>query len=103
MKMYLLAAQEQSIVPTLVMFGGIFLVMYFFMIRPQQKKQKEARKFRDNLKEGDNVITIGGVHGKVSDVSDTSVVVIVESGAKLRFEKSAIAQKADGRLANQVK
>jgi preprotein translocase subunit YajC len=103
MKMYLLAAQEQSIVPTLVMFGGIFLVMYFFMIRPQQKKQKEARKFRDNLKEGDNVITIGGVHGKVSDVSDTSVVVIVESGAKLRFEKSAIAQNADGQLANQVK
>jgi preprotein translocase subunit YajC len=103
MKMYLLAAQEQSIVPTLVMFGGIFLVMYFFMIRPQQKKQKEARKFRDNLKEGDNVITIGGVHGKVSDVSDTSVVVIVESGAKLRFEKSAIAQNADGQLANQAK
>ena len=44
MKMYLLAAQEQSIVPTLVMFGGIFLVMYFFMIRPQQKKQKEMKK-----------------------------------------------------------
>ena len=103
MKMYLLAAQEQSIVPTLVMFGGIFLVMYFFMIRPQQKKQKEARKFRDNIKEGDNVITIGGVNGKVYDVSDTSVVVIVESGAKLRFEKSAIAQNADGQLANQVK
>ena len=103
MKMYLLAAQEQSIVPTLVMFGGIFLVMYFFMIRPQQKKQKEARKFRDNLKEGDNVITIGGVHGKVSDVSESSVVVIVESGAKLRFEKSAIAQNADGQLANQAK
>ncbi|MFZ9846840.1 MAG: preprotein translocase subunit YajC [Flavobacteriales bacterium] len=103
MKMYLLAAQEQSIVPTLVMFGGIFLVMYFFMIRPQQKKQKEARKFRDNLKEGDNVITIGGVHGKVSEVSDSSVVVIVESGAKLRFEKSAIAQNADGQLANQAK
>jgi preprotein translocase subunit YajC len=103
MKMYLLAAQEQSIVPTLVMFGGIFVVMYFFMIRPQQKKQKEARKFRDNLKEGDNVITIGGVHGKVSDVSDSSVVVIVESGAKLRFEKSAVAQNADGQLANQAK
>ncbi len=103
MKMYLLAAQEQSIVPTLVMFGGIFLVMYFFMIRPQQKKQKEAKKFRENLKEGDNVITIGGVHGKVSDVNDSTVVVIVESGAKLRFEKSAIAQNADGQLANQAK
>ena len=87
----------------IILFGGIFVVFYFFMIRPQQKKQKEARKFRDNLKEGDNVITIGGVHGKVSDVSDTSVVVIVESGAKLRFEKSAIAQNADGQLANQVK
>lgn len=104
MKMYLLqAAKEQSIVPTLVMFGGIFLVMYFFMIRPQQKKQKEAKKFRENLKEGDNVITIGGVHGKVSDVSESSVVVIVESGAKLRFEKSAIAQNADSQLANQPK
>ena len=89
----------QSIIMIVVM----LVIFYFFMIRPQQKKQKEARKFRDNLKEGDNVITIGGVHGKVSDVSDTSVVVIVESGAKLRFEKSAIAQNADGQLANQAK
>jgi preprotein translocase subunit YajC len=103
MKMYLLAAPAGGFNMNWIIIPAMFVVMYFFMIRPQQKKQKEARKFRESLKEGDNVITIGGVHGKVSDVSESSVVVIVESGAKLRFEKSAIAQNADGQLANQAK
>jgi preprotein translocase subunit YajC len=104
MKMYLLQAPAAGgFNMNWIIIPAMFVVMYFFMIRPQQKKQKEARKFREGLKEGDNVITIGGVHGKVSDVSESSVVVIVESGAKLRFEKSAIAQNADGQLANQAK
>ncbi|HRO76585.1 MAG TPA: preprotein translocase subunit YajC [Crocinitomicaceae bacterium] len=75
----------------------IFVVFYFFMIRPQQKKQKEQRKFRDNLKPGDRVITIGGVQGKVLEVSDTTVLVSSE-GTKLRFSKSAIQQSAEEQL-----
>jgi len=104
MKMYLLQATGGGMGwQNIVFLVGMIAVFYFFMIRPQQKKAKEAKKFRESLKEGDNVITIGGVHGKVSEVSDSTIVVIVESGAKLRFEKSAIAQNADAQLANQPK
>lgn len=72
---------------------GMFAVMYFFFIRPQQKKAKEARKFRESLAKGDSVVTIGGVHGKVVEISDTTVLISVEQG-KLRIEKSAINSQA---------
>lgn len=83
-------------ISTLIMFGAIFVVFYFFMIRPQQKKQKELRSFRDNVAKGDRIVTIGGIHGKVESVKDTSVVVTVEGGTKLRIEKSAIASEFTG-------
>lgn len=75
----------------LLMMGLIFVVMFFFMIQPQRKKQKELKKFRENLKQGDKVITIGGVHGKILEVTDTTVLVNSE-GTKIRFERSAISQ-----------
>lgn len=68
---------------------GMFAVMYFFFIRPQQKKAKEAKKFREALAKGDSIVTIGGIHGKVVEIADTTVVISVEQG-KLRIEKSAI-------------
>ncbi|MEZ4807908.1 MAG: preprotein translocase subunit YajC [Flavobacteriales bacterium] len=73
------------------MMGALMLVFYFFMIRPQQKKAKDARKFRESLQKGSKVVTIGGLHGKVSEVADTTVVLEVDGSVKLRFEKSAIA------------
>lgn len=74
----------------LLMFGLIFVVMYLFMIRPQVKKQKKERKFREELKKGDDIITIGGIHGKIVEMKDSSVTI--ESYAvKLKVEKSAIA------------
>ncbi|MFM7022162.1 MAG: preprotein translocase subunit YajC [Flavobacteriales bacterium] len=104
MKMYLLQAQEGgSPLMTIVMFGGIFLVMYFFMIRPQQKKQKELKKFRENIKEGDQIITIGGAYGTVAKVDGNTIIVTVESGAKIKFEKSAVSMGADSQMANQPK
>lgn len=74
----------------LLMFAAIFAVFYFFMIRPQAKKQKEEKKFRDNVKSGDKVITIGGIHGKIASVNDTNVILEVESGQKIKVEKSAL-------------
>jgi preprotein translocase subunit YajC len=68
----------------------MLVVFYFFMIRPQQKKQKELREFRSNLSQGQKVVTIGGIHGKILEITDTTVLVSSE-GTKLRFEKSAIA------------
>ena len=69
---------------------GMFIIMYFFMIRPQQKRQKEAKEFRDAIRKGDKVVTIGGVNGKILSISDLTVVLEVESG-KIRVSKSALS------------
>ena len=74
----------------LIMMAAIFVVMYFLMIRPQKKRQKELKEYRDNLKKGDKVITTGGMYGKVSEVKDDRIVLEVAEGVKLEFDKSAI-------------
>jgi len=80
---------------SLILFGGIIVVFYFFMIRPQQKKSKDQKLFRDSVKKGDAVVTIGGLHGKVASVeSDDTIWIEVDRGFKLRFEKSAISMDA---------
>ena len=76
---------------TIIMMVLLFVVFYFFMIRPQQKKAKDARKFRENLEKGTRIVTIGGMHGKVVEVNDKTVLIEVTDGVKLRFEKSAVA------------
>ena len=82
---------------SLLMLGLMVLIFYFFMIRPQMKKQKELKNFRENLKAGDKVVTIGGIHGKILEVSDTTVLIQAE-GTKLRFDKSAIAQSSEDHI-----
>ena len=79
-----------SVVEQLLFFGLIFAIMYFFMIRPQIKKQKRENKFRSELKKGDKVITVGGIHGRIINVKD-SFVVIENDGVKLKVERSAIS------------
>jgi len=74
------------------MMGLIFVVMYFFMIRPQQKKQKELAKFRSSLEKGDKVVTLGGIYGVVVEVKEQYVLVEVDSNVKLRIDKSAIVK-----------
>lgn len=73
-----------------ILFLGMFIIMYFFMIRPQMKRQREAKEFREAISKGDTVVTIGGVHGKIISISDLTVVLEVESG-KIRVSKSAIS------------
>ena len=73
-----------------ILFLGMFIIMYFFMIRPQMKRQREAKEFREGINKGDTVVTIGGVHGKIISISDLTVVLEVEAG-KLRVSKSAIS------------
>ena len=75
----------------LLMLGAIILVFYFFMIRPQQKKQKQMTNFRDSLKRGDKIVTIGGIHGKITDVQEGTFIIEVEDGTKMRIEKAAVA------------
>ena len=72
----------------------IIVVFYFFMIRPQLKKTKEQKKFRENIKVGDKIVTIGGIHGKIADIQETTFMITVEGGVKLKIERSAISMDA---------
>lgn len=68
----------------------IIVVFYFFMIRPQMKRQKELRKFREALKKGDKVVTTGGIYGTVAEIKDDSIVVEIADNVKVKIDKSAV-------------
>ena len=76
-----------------LMLGLIVVVFYFFMIRPQLRRSKQQRKFREGLSKGDQVVTIGGIHGKVAEIKDTTLIIEVEGGNRLKVEKSAITSE----------
>jgi len=76
----------------------IIVVFYFFMIRPQVKKQKDQKKYVEELKKGDKVITTAGIHGRIVDVLDTTFLVEIDNGVKVKFDKSAISLEASKAL-----
>ena len=78
----------------LILLFGIVIVFYFFMIRPQQKKAKEQRKFLENISKGDAVVTAGGIHGKVASVEGEIVVLDVDRGTKITVNKGSISLDA---------
>lgn len=81
---------------TLIMMVAIIAVFYFFMIRPQQKKQKDLQKSREAMKVGDKVVTSGGIHGRIKEVGDTWFLVEVADGVRMKFEKASVfASSAD--------
>ena len=75
-----------------IMLGLIFVVMWFFMIRPQRKQQKELQNFRDSLQKGDKVVTIGGIFGTICEVKEDSVLIEVDNNVKIRVSKQAIVK-----------
>ena len=75
-----------------IMLALIFVVMWFFMIRPQRKQQKELQAFRDGLKKGDKVVTIGGIYGTVCEIKDTTVLIEVDNNVKIRVSKQALVK-----------
>lgn len=85
------ASAGGGILGQVFLFGSIILIMYFFMIRPQQKKQKDTKKFIEEIKKGDDVVTIGGLHGKVYSVEGDVVFLELDRGLKVKVEKSAIS------------
>lgn len=97
-----LQAQQQNPASFWIMMGLLMVVFYFFMIRPQQKKAKDARKFRESLQKGSKVITIGGIHGKVVELADKTVLLEVDSGTKLRIERSAISMDSSTQLTEEM-
>jgi len=76
----------------------IIVVFYFFMIRPQMKKAKDHKKFVEELKKGDKVITTSGIHGKIVEMNDSTFLIEVESGTKIRFEKSSVSLESSKAL-----
>ena len=75
-----------------IMLALIFVVMWLFMIRPQKKQQKELQNFRDSLKKGDKVVTIGGIYGTVAEVKEDSVLIEVDNSVKIRVSKQALVK-----------
>lgn len=88
--------QIQSVLPFILM----FVVIYFFMIMPQQKRAKKEKEYESNLKVGDKIITKSGMHGKIAEIADTSVVIETMSG-KLKMERSAISMEMSASLAKK--
>jgi len=84
-----------------IMMVLMFGILYFFMIRPQQKKAKDQKKFAEEIKKGDYVVTIGGLHGRIAEVEDDTIIVEVERGARIRFSKSAVSMESTKAAANK--
>ncbi|MGV6861577.1 MAG: preprotein translocase subunit YajC [Putridiphycobacter sp.] len=102
MNTLLLQAQEGGGLSFFLPLILIVVVFYFFMIRPQIKRSKELKEFRSNLAKGDKIITTGGIHGKVLEITDTTVLISSES-TKLRIDKGSVIMNEQDLLANQKK
>ena len=85
------SSSQSSVFMPIITFGLVFVIFYFFIIRPQNKKQKDTQKMISAVKKGDKIITIGGVHGEVTATKETTVIVKVDDNCKLEFSRSAIA------------
>ena len=97
----MLQAQGGADYSFLIMMIAIFAIMYFFMIRPQNKKQKEIANFRKSLEVGQSVITAGGIYGKVKEIEDSAVVVEIASGVKIKVDKNSINPDAQATQATK--
>ena len=86
------AAQQGGGMSMWIMLALMFVVMWFFMIRPQKKQQKELQNFRDGLKKGDKVVTIGGIYGTVCEVKEGTVLMEVDNNVKIRVSKNALVK-----------
>lgn len=91
--------QVKSFLPMVL----IIVVFYFFMIRPQMQKAKDQKKYVEQLKKGDKVITTAGIHGRIVEMNDTTFLIEVESGTKIRFDRSAVSLDASKALNTTTK
>lgn len=94
----MLAAQGGADYSFLIMMVAIFAIMYFFMIRPQNKKQKEIANFRKNLEVGQSVITAGGIYGKVKELEDNAVIVEIAPSVKIKVDRNSIYADAQAQV-----
>jgi preprotein translocase subunit YajC len=96
------AGSPGSMISTFIPFILIIAIFYFLIIRPQNKKQKETQKMLSALKKGDKIVTIGGVHGVIQNVKESSVVVKVDENTKIEFSRSAISNVVEASKAEKI-
>lgn len=80
-----------GLISTIIMFGAIFLIFYFMIIRPQQKRAKERDKMLSNIEKGDKVVTSGGIHGIIAGIEEKTVLLQISENVKVKVERSAVA------------
>lgn len=85
------AGQANGAWGQVILMAAIIGIFYFFMIRPQQKKAKDQKKFVEEIKKGDLVVTIGGAHGRVAEIEGDTLILEFERGARIKFSKSAVS------------
>lgn len=83
---------EESILSLIIPIVLMFAVFYFLLIRPQQKRQKEIRAMHEALQKGDQIVTIGGLHGTIHAIDENKIVLITEGGVKLTYDRSAVRE-----------
>lgn len=87
----------------LLMIVAMIAIFYLFMIRPQQKKQKEIKNAREAMRSGDKVVTAGGIHGRIRDIKDTTMMVEIAKGVEIKVDKTSVYPDADAAPVNQKK
>ena len=95
-------AKPASATSSLIFFAAIIVIFYFFMIRPQMKKQKEMKSYRESLKKGDKVVTAGGIYGRIAEVTDKTVMLEIDQNVKVKVDKGSIVRTAED-IADQPK
>lgn len=86
--------QKSNPLTSLLPFILILVIIYFFMIRPQSKKAKEQRAFKDQLKKGDKIVTIGGIHGKIVDILERDFIIEIATNVRITIQKDAVSMEA---------
>jgi preprotein translocase subunit YajC len=74
----------------MIMLAAVFGIMYFMMIRPQQKRQKEIQQMRNSLKVGDKIVTAGGIHGKIKEIGDKDILIEIAENVRIRVDKASV-------------
>ena len=98
----LLQAAQGGGLSGILMIVALFVIFYFFMIRPQQKRQKEIKKFRESLNKGSKIVTAGGIYGTIKDVADTYFLVEISNGVSIRVDKGSVYPSAEEANLSQI-
>jgi preprotein translocase subunit YajC len=94
MNFQIILQASQSSWPSMIFMVAIIGIFYFFMIRPQQKKAKDQKRFVEEVKKGDLVVTVGGAHGRVAEIEDDTFILEFERGTRIKFSKSSVSMES---------